>query len=64
MPLDMPTAQGDVRAIVGQPFFVPLYNLFRVYGGVFRLSFGPKVPLPPHDFLACICSSSLLPAGT
>lgn len=41
-PVQMPTARGDVRAIIGQPFFVPLYNLFRVYGGVFRLSFGPK----------------------
>lgn len=39
---DMPTARGDVRAIIGQPFFVPLYSLFLVYGGVFRLSFGPK----------------------
>jgi len=40
--LKMPEATGDIREIVGQPVFVPLYNLFRVYGGVFRLSFGPK----------------------
>lgn len=39
----VPEARGDVRAIIGQPFFVPLYTLFLVYGGVFRLSFGPKV---------------------
>jgi hypothetical protein len=39
----MPVATGDIREIVGQPVFIPLYNLFRVYGGVFRLSFGPKV---------------------
>ncbi len=38
----MPVASGDIREIVGQPVFVPLYNLFCVYGSVFRLSFGPK----------------------
>ena len=39
---NMPEATGDIREIVGQPVFVPLYNLFKAYGGVFRLSFGPK----------------------
>jgi len=45
----VPEARGHVRAIIGQPFFVPLYTLFLVYGGVFRLSFGPKVStkVPP-----------------
>lgn len=38
----MPEARGDIREIVGQPVFVPLYKLYLVYGGVFRLSFGPK----------------------
>jgi len=38
----MPVARGDIREIVGQPVFVPLYKLFRVYGKIFRLSFGPK----------------------
>lgn len=38
----MPEATGDIREIVGQPVFVPLYKLFLVYGPVFRLSFGPK----------------------
>lgn len=38
----MPQARGDVRAVVGEPFFVPLYRLFLTYGGVFRLTFGPK----------------------
>lgn len=38
----MPEATGDIRAVVGEPFFVPLYNLFLAYGGVFRLKFGPK----------------------
>lgn len=35
-------ATGDVRKIVGQPVFVPLYKLFLTYGKIFRLSFGPK----------------------
>lgn len=38
----MPEATGDVRQIVGQPVFVPLYKLFLTYGKIFRLSFGPK----------------------
>eukprot|EP00775_Hariotina_reticulata_P013601 gene13601-13726_t len=38
----MPTATGDIREIVGQPVFVPLYNLYLRYGNIFRLSFGPK----------------------
>eukprot|EP00850_Spirogloea_muscicola_P013686 SM000094S24703 [mRNA] locus=s94:366640:372693:+ [translate_table: standard] len=42
IPRRMPEARGDIRQVIGQPFFVPLYNLFLVYGGVFRLSFGPK----------------------
>jgi beta-ring hydroxylase len=40
----MPESRGDVGAIVGEPFFLPLYKLFKIYGGVFRLTFGPKVP--------------------
>lgn len=38
----MPEARGDIREIVGQPVFIPLYTLFKIYGKVFRLSFGPK----------------------
>ena len=38
----MPEARGDVREIVDEPVFLPLYKLFLAYGGVFRLSFGPK----------------------
>lgn len=38
----MPEATGDIREIVGQPVFVPLYKLFLAYGKIFRLSFGPK----------------------
>ncbi|KAK9917377.1 hypothetical protein WJX75_003717 [Coccomyxa subellipsoidea] len=38
----MPEARGDIREIVGEPVFVPLQKLAAIYGGVFRLSFGPK----------------------
>ncbi|KAH7425048.1 hypothetical protein KP509_11G037600 [Ceratopteris richardii] len=38
----VPEARGDVRAITGQPFFIPLYDLYLTYGGIFRLTFGPK----------------------
>ena len=38
----MPTATGDIREIVGQPVFIPLYKLFLAYGKIFRLEFGPK----------------------
>ena len=30
----MPEARGDVRQIVGQPVFVPLYKLYQAYGKV------------------------------
>jgi beta-ring hydroxylase len=38
----MPVATGDIREIIGQPVFIPLEQLYRVYGKIFRLSFGPK----------------------
>ncbi len=38
----MPEATGDIREIVGQPVFLPLFKLFTIYGKIFRLSFGPK----------------------
>ena len=38
----MPVASGDIREIIGQPVFIPLEQLFRVYGKIFKLSFGPK----------------------
>lgn len=40
--LSIPQAKGAIRAIRGQAFFIPLYELFLTYGGVFRLTFGPK----------------------
>ena len=38
----MPVATGDIREIIGKPVFIPLEQLFRVYGKIFKLSFGPK----------------------
>ncbi|RZC68827.1 hypothetical protein C5167_032198 [Papaver somniferum] len=38
----IPQARGALSALRGQPFFIPLYNLFLTYGGIFRLNFGPK----------------------
>lgn len=40
--LKIPQAKGAVRAMRGQAFFIPLYELFLTYGGLFRLTFGPK----------------------
>lgn len=37
----MPEARGDIREIVGDPVFIPLYKLFMAYGDIFKLSFGP-----------------------
>ncbi|KAJ1281637.1 hypothetical protein BS78_04G320900 [Paspalum vaginatum] len=39
---EIPQAVGSLNAVVGQAFFVPLYDLFLTYGGIFRLNFGPK----------------------
>lgn len=41
--LKIPEAKGSVRAIRDEPFFIPLYELYLTYGGIFRLTFGPKV---------------------
>ncbi|RWR89019.1 protein LUTEIN DEFICIENT 5, chloroplastic-like protein isoform X1 [Cinnamomum micranthum f. kanehirae] len=38
----IPIAKGSIDAVRGQAFFIPLYELFLTYGGVFRLVFGPK----------------------
>lgn len=41
--LKIPEAKGSIGAIRNEPFFVPLYELYLTYGGIFRLTFGPKV---------------------
>ncbi|XP_031403730.1 protein LUTEIN DEFICIENT 5, chloroplastic [Punica granatum] len=38
----IPEAKGAVSAIRNGPFFIPLYELYLTYGGIFRLTFGPK----------------------
>ncbi|KAF6176490.1 hypothetical protein GIB67_007873 [Kingdonia uniflora] len=38
----IPQAKGAISAMRGQPFFIRLYKLFLTYGGLFRLTFGPK----------------------
>ncbi|XP_047964332.1 protein LUTEIN DEFICIENT 5, chloroplastic isoform X2 [Salvia hispanica] len=40
--LKIPEAKGSIGAIRNEPFFVPLYELYLTYGGIFRLTFGPK----------------------
>lgn len=38
----IPEAKGSVSAIRSEAFFIPLYELYLTYGGIFRLNFGPK----------------------
>ncbi|KAK0591922.1 hypothetical protein LWI29_010330 [Acer saccharum] len=40
--LKIPEAKGSISAIRSEAFFIPLYELYLMYGGIFRLSFGPK----------------------
>ncbi|KAL0302963.1 UNVERIFIED_CONTAM: protein LUTEIN DEFICIENT 5, chloroplastic [Sesamum radiatum] len=40
--LKIPEAKGSINAIRNEPFFIPLYELYLTYGGIFRLTFGPK----------------------
>lgn len=41
----IPEAKGSIQAVRNEAFFIPLYELFLTYGGIFRLIFGPKVCL-------------------
>ena len=41
----IPEAKGSVKALQSEAFFIPLYELYLIYGGIFRLNFGPKVSL-------------------
>eukprot|EP00249_Psilotum_nudum_P014142 c24690_g1_i1 orf=187-2187(-) len=38
----LPEVKGNVKAIMGQAFFITLFTLFQRYGEAFRLTFGPK----------------------
>lgn len=46
----IPEAKGAISAIRSEAFFIPLYELYLTYGGIFRLTFGPKVCL----LLSCL----------
>ncbi|KAF9606360.1 hypothetical protein IFM89_025028 [Coptis chinensis] len=53
---EVPQAKGALSSLRGEPFFIPLYELFLTYGGIFRLSFGPKFELkgnPGRNFRFC-----------
>ncbi|KAJ4805990.1 Cytochrome P450 CYP97A16 [Rhynchospora pubera] len=39
---EIPRARGSLASVGGQAFFLPLYELYLTYGGIFRLIFGPK----------------------
>lgn len=43
--LKIPEARGSIKAVQSEAFFIPLYELYLTYGGIFRLIFGPKVGL-------------------
>ncbi|XP_047164476.1 protein LUTEIN DEFICIENT 5, chloroplastic [Vigna umbellata] len=38
----IPEAKGSIKAVRSVAFFIPLYELYLTYGGIFRLTFGPK----------------------
>ncbi|XP_021283103.1 protein LUTEIN DEFICIENT 5, chloroplastic [Herrania umbratica] len=38
----IPEAKGTIKAIRSEAFFLPLYELYLTYGGIFRLTIGPK----------------------
>ncbi|KAI4302023.1 hypothetical protein L6164_035245 [Bauhinia variegata] len=38
----IPEAKGSMKAVRSEAFFIPLYELYLTYGGIFRLTFGPK----------------------
>ncbi|KAA8538894.1 hypothetical protein F0562_025586 [Nyssa sinensis] len=38
----IPEAKGAFSAIRSEAFFIPLYDLYLTYGGIFKLTFGPK----------------------
>uniref|UniRef100_M4EFM3 Uncharacterized protein n=1 Tax=Brassica campestris TaxID=3711 RepID=M4EFM3_BRACM len=40
--LKVPEAKGSIQAVRNEAFFIPIYELFLTYGGIFRLTFGPK----------------------
>ncbi|KAL0322243.1 UNVERIFIED_CONTAM: protein LUTEIN DEFICIENT 5, chloroplastic [Sesamum calycinum] len=58
--LKIPEAKGSINAIRNEPFFIPLYELYLTYGGIFRLTFGPKGILA--EILDFVMGKGLIPA--
>ncbi|CAL5404013.1 unnamed protein product [Camellia sinensis] len=61
----IPEAKGAISAIRSEAFFVPLYELFLTYGGIFRLTFGPKAYSRGilAEILEFVMGKGLLPAA-
>ncbi|GAA0165056.1 oxygenase [Lithospermum erythrorhizon] len=38
----IPEARGSIESFRNEAFFIPLYQLYLTFGGIFRLTFGPK----------------------
>lgn len=47
--LEIPQVNGSFRALAGQAFFIPLYELYLIHGGLYRFTFGPKSYLIVSD---------------
>jgi hypothetical protein len=60
----LPTATGDIREIVGQPVFVPLYNLYLRYGKIFKLRWAAALPAGQHSAAAASCMHCRLHQAT
>ncbi|RZB93802.1 Protein LUTEIN DEFICIENT 5, chloroplastic isoform B [Glycine soja] len=56
----IPEAKGSIKAIRSVAFFIPLYELYLTYGGIFRLTFGPKGILA--EILDFVMGKGLIPA--
>ncbi|XVF30384.1 hypothetical protein REPUB_Repub16aG0052600 [Reevesia pubescens] len=56
----IPEAKGAIKAIRSEAFFIPLYELYLIYGGIFRLTFGPKGILA--EILEFVMGTGLIPA--
>nr|GMD33615.1 protein LUTEIN DEFICIENT 5, chloroplastic [Ipomoea batatas] len=56
----IPEAKGSIKAIRSEAFFIPLYELYLTYGGIFRLTFGPKGILA--EILDFVMGKGLIPA--
>lgn len=59
----IPEAKGSISAIRSEAFFIPLYELYLRYGGIFRLNFGPKVCLFLFQHPFCLEFTRLLIAN-